>query len=191
MNEKNSKGNSPLFLRWGYWLGGSLCFIGILALSFGITPFILSVRKSLIQLQIPGEQNLNLRLPGSYVGIALNKDKSKETLSWIKDLEYQLVQKKGNRVMELVKFPPKMYATEKIDNQLPLFQFVVAKPGKYLLSSQYPYGMEGPKIQALLFHTDLNYVRMELFIGLALFLILGGIGYYFIWKTNKAKAFPL
>ncbi|MBI2118612.1 MAG: hypothetical protein HYT97_03185 [Elusimicrobia bacterium] len=187
MNEQNSKKSSPLFMQWGYWLGGLCCFIGILALSFGITPFILSVRKSLIMLQIPGEQNLNLRLPGSYIALALNKDKSKETLSWIKDLEYQLVQKKGSRVVELVKFPPKMYATDKKEDQIPLFQFVIDKPGKYLLSSQYPYGMEGPKIQGLLFHTDLNYVRMELFVGLALFLILGGLGLYFIWKTNKAK----
>ena len=40
----------------GYWIGGILCFIAILCLSFGVAPLIKAVRNKPIVLQLPGKQ---------------------------------------------------------------------------------------------------------------------------------------
>jgi len=173
--------------RVGYWFGGALCFIAILALSFGLAPFLMSIRKGFTMLNVPGEQTLNLKLPGSYVALSLTKNLSQDARQRVQELEYSLISKKGTVPIELLKIPTKAYATDKKEEQTPLFYFTLEKTGQYFFSANYPYSLDGPKIQAILYHTDLTYVRTELIVGIALFLILGIWGLYYIRKTYKLK----
>ncbi|MBI3012274.1 MAG: hypothetical protein HYY63_01465, partial [Elusimicrobia bacterium] len=156
-----------------------------LALSFGITPFLLSLRKGVILLQVPGEQKVRLKLPGSYIAVCLEKNLTGADKQRLQDLEYSLFGKSGD--IEVLKFPSRVYATDRGSDQIPLFQFVAEKAGNYTFSSGYAYDMEGPKIKAVLFHTDLGYVRTELFVGLGMFLVLGVLGFYFIRRNYKSS----
>lgn len=186
-NQKKRFEPTGILERIGYWFGGSLCFIAILALSFGLAPFFMSVRKGFTMLNIPGDQTLQLKIPGSYMAVSMTKNLPRNTINRLAEIEYSLLSKKGSVPIEISKFPPKIYATDKMEDQIPLFFFTLQKAGSYFLSASYPYNLDGPKVNAVLYHTDLTYVRTELFVGLALFLILGIFGLIFIYKTYKLK----
>jgi len=78
--------SSPLMLKddrfkkfsksqnWGYWIGGTFCFMALLALSLGLTPLILAAREKLKVVQLPGETMMNIRIPGTYMGVTVTKD---------------------------------------------------------------------------------------------------------------------
>lgn len=170
----------------GYWVGGILCFIAILCLSFGVAPLIKAARNKPVVLQLPGKQTLDLIMPGGYIALAMGA--GPEAQQRMYDLQYALTDESGKNEIELVKIPPRSYASEQGETQVPLFQFIVDKAGKYNLVSGYPFDIDGPKITAVLFHTDINYIRVELFVGIGLFLVLGVIGLVFIYKTYKASS---
>ncbi len=187
MKKETIPQTTAILEKVGYWWGGFLCFIALLAFSFGLAPFLMSVRKGFTLLNIPGDQTLNLKLPGSYMALSITKNLSPETQQRLQEMEYSLFSKKGSVSVDLIKFPSRVYATDKRDEQFPLFYFTAPKTGQYFFSANYPYALEGPKIQAVLYHTDLTYVRTELIVGLSLFLILGVLGLYFIRKTYCLK----
>jgi hypothetical protein len=136
-------------------------------------------------LELPGKQVLELGMPGGYVAVAA--ETGQDSKFRVYDLQYLLTDESGKSEIDLVKIPPRNYASDAPESQVPLFQFIVDKPGKYNLASGYPFDIEGPKVVAVLFHADLNYVRVELFVGIGLFLILGIAGLIFIYKTYKSQ----
>lgn len=173
------------FHNWGYWAGGFFCLLGIFALSLGVTPLITAAREKLKMAEFPGRLELEFKIPGTYIAICVSKNLGSETVQRVRDIEYFLTDKDEQENIEIAKIPARAYFSEKEENQLPLFQFVIEKKGKYVLVSNYPYEMEGPKIQAVLLPIDIRYVRAELIVGIVLFLIFGFLGFYFIRKTVK------
>jgi hypothetical protein len=141
--------NHSAFAAWGYWAGGIFCFIGLLALSLGFVPILKSIRKKPVLLQLPGEQTVDLRLPGAYIAISAAQDFSPENQRLIGDLEYSLRPKKNPKdAIRIVKIPARQFVSDKAEMQVPLFQFAIDDADTYVFNSEYPYGIDGPKIAA-------------------------------------------
>ena len=184
--DRSLSGISSTDRQWGYWLAGLFCVLSILSVSFGVTPLLIAIRSKTITVELPGQTEVDLRLPGAYIAICVPKDFTADMLERLNDLRYSLVDEKGTE-SEIVKLPPRKYASDRPEAQVPLFQFIVEDAGKYVLTSAYPYDLEGPKVNAVLIYMDYKYVRTELIVGLAFFLVFGGLGTYFLVKTIKAN----
>lgn len=171
---------------FGYWFGGVLCILSILSLSLGISTVIKSVRKNHFVLTLPGLNVLDLQFPGSYVGIGIMSGLSSSDIEKINYLSYSLTDQNEKENFSVIKIPPyRQYATDRKENQIPLFQFVIDNAGKYILTSSYPYNLTEPKIQIFIVHTDVGYVRTELIVSILVFIVLGILGIYIIRKTYK------
>lgn len=177
-------------IRWGYWAGGGLCVLSLFTLALGLSPLLSSFKRNIVAASCPGTQSLDLGSPGLYLGVGLAKELSEPDQIKIDDLEYSLSDEDGEPVSTFVKIPRRQYATDRASDQLPLFQFEVSRKGRYSLASAYPYNMAGPQIQVYLIHSNMNYVRVELVVGVILFFVFGGLGLYLIRKSYKGSTPP-
>ena len=173
----------------GLWAGGFFCFLAILSISLGLVPLIQAVlltRKPVVT-QIPGQEKISLRLPGTYFGVADLTAFSIEDKAKVQSMDYWLSDDKEKDYFKVNKFPPRNYYSGKEDSQAPLFEIVIAKKGDYILTSDYPIGTEGPKVQIFLYRYDAPHVWAELVVGVLMFLMIGGLGCFFIWKSLRAS----
>lgn len=170
----------------GYWAGGFFCVLSLFSLSLGLAPLVGNLKKNLVTAELPGISPLDLKAPGMYVGVGMGQGLSREDLQKVADIEYSLSDADGNPVQQFLKIPRAQSLSDKQESRFPLFQFEAPEKGKYYLNSSYPYGMDGPKVQAAILHTDLSYVRVELFAGILLFVIFAMLGGYLIRKSYKA-----
>lgn len=180
--------NQPAHLKggvWGYWAGGVFCLLGIFALSLGVNNLITAAREKLKMVEVPGRSEIQFKIPGTYVAVCISKDAGREVMQRIQELEYFMKDLNETENVPVDKIPQRAYFSEKEERQIPLFQFVITKEGKYVLISNYPYEMEGPKVQAALFPTDRRYVWMEVIVGAALFIAFGLLGFFMIRKSYR------
>ena len=187
---RSSQNADPLDPKWGYLFGGFLCLLGLFALSLGLVPLISTILSKPVVVQLPGQETVNLKLPGTYVGVCTLEGQSPENAQKIMDMRYFLSDEREKDFFAIVKFPPRRYFQESEQTQVPLFQFAVKERGKYVLSSDYPIGIEGPAIHVALFHTDISYIKSELVVGILVALILCGLGGYIIRKAYKSSLNP-
>lgn len=177
------------YSNWGYWIGGIFCCIGLLSLSLGFVPLLKSVRKKPVSVRLPGEQVLDLRLPGAYVAVAAAQTLSLEDQRLVNGLEYSLRPKKNPKdSIRVIKIPARQFVSDELGTQMPLLQFAVDEEGTYLFNSEYPYGIDGPRLDAILYHADApRYIKSEIIAGTVLFLLMTGLGVYFILKTRRLQ----
>ena len=187
MNIKDKLLKMQTFSGWGYGLGGAFCFLGLLSLTLGIKPLVIAAREKLKIVDLPGETVLQFKMPGSYIGVYMNEDQDPTVQKRIQELDYLLLDDSTQEVLEVTKVPTASYMSEKQEKQIPLFKFVIDREGRYILRSGYPYDMEGPEIEAVLFNMDLRYVRAELIIGVIVFIVFEVLGIYFIRKNYKQR----
>ena len=190
MDRLKSAQSDPLAPKWGYLFGGFLCFLGLFALSLGLVPLISTLVIKPAVVRMPGQETISLILPGTYVGVCTLEGQSPEDSRKIMDLRYFLSDEKEKDFFAVAKFPPRRYFQENEQNQVPLFQFAVKQKGKYILSSDYPIGIEGPVIHAALFHVDAAYVKSELVVGGLVCLLFCGLGFHIIRKAYKNSMNP-
>ena len=170
----------------GYWAGGSFCLLAILSLSLGLVPLMQAFLYKPMALRIPGQATLDMRLPGTYIGVASLINLSSQDKRKAFNLDYWFSDAAEKDFFKVNKFPPKSYYSEKEDAQTPLFEIIVSQKGKYLLTSDYAIGTEGPTFPVILFHYDADHVRSELIVGAIMFVLLSALGGTLIWKTRSS-----
>ncbi|OGR83643.1 MAG: hypothetical protein A2636_04570 [Elusimicrobia bacterium RIFCSPHIGHO2_01_FULL_64_10] len=172
---------------WGYWTGGAFCLLGLLALSVGLVPLAASFFNRPAAFEVPGQTSLDLRLPGTYVAVHNPAGVEPADLKKLSSISYYLSDAEEKEYFKVAKFPPRSYYSDSAGTQEPIFEFIVDKKGRYILSADYPIGVEGPKAAVVLFHADASYVRTELVVGLIVFLLFAGLGGAFIWKSYRLE----
>ncbi len=178
----------PRTIQLGYWAGGLSCVLALFSLALGLSPLLTTFKKNLITARCPGTQTLDLNSPGLYTGVGLSKNIAEPDALKIDSLEYSLVDSDGQLVPAFLKVPRRQYASDQPADHVPLFQFEIERKGKYSLLSNYPYNMEGPQLEVVIIHSDVNYTRAELLVGIVLFFLFGGLGFYLIRKSVKASS---
>jgi hypothetical protein len=175
-------------LNAGYWFGGALCTIGLLALVLGLKTLVVGLKNKPAMIRLPGQETVQLKFPGAYVLVFAPFQKMEpgaaETLS---ELNYMVTEKKTGEVVQLVKMPPPAYASEGHQGVMPLAQFVIDREGGYEFTSAYPIGIEGPSVSAVLYHTDFRYIWIELIVGLLMFVLFNIVGVILIVKTHRSQ----
>lgn len=174
--------------RLGYWAGGGFCILAILSLSLGIAPILRARLNKPLALQIPGQSSLDIRLAGTYIAVASLSNSSPEDKKKVMNMDYWLSDALEKQYFDVNKFPQKSYYSASEEAQTPLFEIILKKKGKYILTSDYPIGTEGPSVTVVLYHYDWPHVRSEIIAGGVLFLLLGGLGGFLIWKTRRSTA---
>src|SRR5689334_22248857 len=84
-------------LRWGYWFGGALCFLGLVSLSLGIAP-LLGLKNRLAFVQAPGQETVNLKLAGGYLAFCAAQGLKAEDARRIPELQFSLTDGAGREV---------------------------------------------------------------------------------------------
>ena len=171
----------------GYWAGGFFCALSVLSLSLGLVPLVQAFFDKPRLIQIPGRETLDLELPGTYIGVARLSGIAPEEKIKVMNMDYWLSDSGEKDFFPVNKFPQRNYYSDKEDAQSPLFEAILDKKGKYLFTSDYPIGVEGPKVSALLYRYDAEHVRSELAIGVIVSLGFGALGGYFLWGTYKSS----
>ena len=173
----------------GYWAGGFFCVLAIVSLSLGLIPLAQSlvISRKPISVQVPGQETIDFKLSGTYFGVAALNALSTGEKSLVQNMDYWLSDEKEKQFFQVNKFPSRNYYSEKEDSEAPLFELVIEKKGKYVLSADYPIGAEGPKLPVRLYRYDAPHVRSELIVGTLMFVLLGGLGGFLIWKSRRGR----
>ena len=172
---------------WGYWAGGLLALLSVVSLGLGLYPMSVAAREKIKMVSVPGQTELHLKMPGAYVGIMGVSGQSASLSKSIQELEYSLIDQETQEPIPVEKVPSTVYASDKMDNRVPLFQFVVHRPGNYILDASYPYYLDGPSAQIVLINTDVGYVWRELIVGGIVCLIFGALSIYCFVKTYRQR----
>ncbi len=160
---------------------------GLVFLILGLIPVVQTARERPNVFPVPGESQIDIKVPGSYIALTYLSGKDKGIETRLNEIEYFMSDKMETEVVEIRRMPSTPYVTEKSNNQFPLFLFAVDRAGKYILSSRYPYDMEGPSVTAYLMHMDLRYVKAQFIVGTALFVIFSSFGLYLFYKQYRLK----
>ena len=137
-------------------------------------------------LKIPGQTIIDLRLAGTYIGAASFQNLTPQEKRNAANFDYWLSDSVEKDFFPVRKFPSRNYYSEKEETQVPLFELIVQKKGKYVFTADYPIGIEGPPVPIVLHRYDAEHVRSEMIVGTAMFVLLGALGGVLIWKSKKA-----
>ena len=161
--------------------------LAVLALSLGLVPLIQAFLNKPVLIKIPGQETLNIKLPGTYIGVASLSGFSPEDKQKVVSMDYWLSDSGEKQFFPVNKFPQQNYYSDKEQAQSPLFEIILDRKGKYIFTSDYPIGTEGPKAPVLLYHYDVGHLQSELVVGIIVFVLFGALGGYFIWKTHQSS----
>ncbi len=173
----------------GIWAGGAFCVLAILCLALGTIPLLRAYFYKPFSIQIPGQSTLNIALPGTYIGLATLAGRSPEEKQKALNLDYWLSDASEKEYLKVNKFPARSYYSEKEDASTPLFEIILDKKGKYVFTSDYAIGVEGPSFPVVLIHYDADHIRSELIAGAVMFVLLGALGGVLIWKSSRGPKF--
>jgi len=172
--------------RVGFWAGLLSLLLASVSLSLGFIPLFQAFLNKPILLKIPGQTSLNLRLSGTYIGVASLQALSPEEKRNAAKFDYWLSDSAEKDFFPINRFPSKNYYSEKEDAQVPLFEMIVKKKGKYIFTADYPIGMEGSPVSVVLHRHDSSHILSELIVGSLMFVLLGTLGGVLLWKSKKA-----
>ena len=169
----------------GYWAGGGFILLSAVSLSLGLVPLFQAAFHKPITFRVPGQLTLDLRLTGTYIGAASFQTLTPEQKRNAVNMDYWLSDSSEKEFFTVNKFPSRKYYSEKDDEQVPLFELIIKEKGKYVFTSDYPIGVDGPAIPVVLHRYDAPRVRSVLIVGIVLSLLLAGTGGILIWKARK------
>lgn len=172
--------------RVGFWAGTASLALAAVSLSLGLVPLFQAFTNKPIGLRVPGQTSLNLRLPGTYIGAASFQNLTPPEKRNAANFDYWLSDGAEKDFFPVNKFPSRNYYSVKEDAQVPLFEMIIQKKGKYVFTADYPIGVEGPSVSVVLHRYDAEHVRSELIVGSVMFALLGALGAVLIWKSKKA-----
>ncbi len=172
----------------GYWAGAGFCLLSILCLSLSLVPLVRAYFYKPIAVTMPGQTKIDAKLPGTYIGITSFTGRTPEDRIKAMNMDYWFSDSSEKEFYKVNKFPSKNYYSEKEEAQAPLFELIVGKAGKYVFTSDYAIGTEGPSFQTVLIHYDAEHIRSELVIGLLMCVLTGALGGFLIWKTRRSSA---
>ena len=171
--------------RIGLWAGSGFLILAVVSLSLGLVPLFQAFSNKPMMLKIPGQASLDLNLPGTYIGAASFMNLAPAEKHVAANLDYWLSDESEKDFVAVNKFPSRNYYSEKEDAQVPLFETIIQKKGRYVLTADYPIGVDGPSIPVVLHRYDAEHIRSELIAGGVMFVLLGALGSVLIWKSKK------
>ena len=171
--------------RIGFWSGTAAITLGAVSLALGLVPLFQAFSDKPLVLNIPGQTVIDLRLPGAYIGTASFQNLTAQEKRNASNFDYWLSDSVEKDFFPVRKFPSRNYYSEKEEAQVPLFEMIVEKKGKYVFTADYPIGTEGPPVPIVLHRYDAEHVRAELIAGTVMFALLGALGGVLIWKSLK------
>ena len=181
MTARANKHPLPNWARWGYGLGTSALLLGLLLF---LTSIFLAARAGLRgvhRLTIPGETSLNIRWAGRYLGVYTGG----QTL-----LPHELSSLRAGLYNSVTELPIPVYPASASlrmgarNRGFAFLEFEVLEEGPYRLVLEIP-GMNPGEAEGMLLHFKTLSTRAELGVGLFLFLLLGGIGVYTLFRTRR------
>ena len=172
---------------WGYWVGWILVATSLLAAGLGVYSLARASKEKIKMVSAPGESELNLKMPGVYMGILSVSGNSTDEIKRGQELEYLMVDAQTQEPLTIDKIPPAAYASAQLQKQVPLFQVAVPKAGQYVLSTNYPYYLDGPHLNVLLLNTDMGYVVREVIVSAIVSLIFLFLSCWLFIRTHRQR----
>jgi hypothetical protein len=169
----------------GLWAGLLSLLLASVSLSLGFIPLFQAFLNKPIVLKIPGQTALNLRLAGTYIGVASLQTLTPQEKRNTAKFDYWLSDSAEKDFFPVNRFPSRNYYSEKEEAQVPLFEMIVQKKGKYIFTADYPIGVEGPPVSVALHRHDSAHILSELIVGSVMFVLLGALGGVLLWKSKK------
>ncbi|OGR87003.1 MAG: hypothetical protein A3A86_04695 [Elusimicrobia bacterium RIFCSPLOWO2_01_FULL_60_11] len=171
--------------RTGFWAGTASLALAAVCLALGLVPLFQAFLAKPLLLKIPGQTALDLKLPGTYIGTASFVGLSPQEKKNAVNFDYWLSDESEKDFLKVNRFPARNYYSDKEESQVPLFEIIIEKKGKYVFTADYAIGAEGPAVPVVLHRYDAEHIRAELIAGSVMFLLLGGLGSFLIWKSKK------
>jgi len=165
-------------------LGTSLIIVSVLILGLCLWDIAGGLKGQFFSFDLPGFQMLDLKNTGLYAGVYQHRGPGPIPAEELIKMQVRIFSEGSYEEV-----PVMMNTTGQTFQQLgvkgmPLFNFIVQKPGRYTLSGVYPDGVNGRTVPVLLMAQSAQNIKGTLIAGFIFFVLFLGVG---IWVLVKAK----
>ncbi len=135
-------------------------------------------------IRLPGFHELKLDKEGLYAGVYQHQGATPLPAKELSQMQVQIFSKGDYREVPVLMNTAGQTFTQFGMAGMPLFNFMIDRPGAYTMSGVYPEGRSGPTVNILVFAQEVQNVKQTLFVGASFFVLFLGLGIFVLVKAR-------
>lgn len=135
--------------------------------------------------EVPGFHELKLNNAGLYAGVYQHRGAGPLPVAELSKLDVHILSKDDYQEVPVFTNTTGQTISQLGQQGMPLFNFVIERPGEYTLSAVYQDDVKGPVVQVLVFPPTVRNIKQTLIVGGASFLVFLGLGIFILVRLNR------